>query len=194
MRVAVANLQKPGSAASTPTARRKSLIACCLNQIAVGTDNHQGLHIHSAMEVGMSAPTHRSYSGAHAVAGVFKLASFLVIIGGVVTAVQISHDQSYVGNKDGIEAGIIAGTIFTAAAVAFFAYVLDLLIGIERNTFAGRSARPAEAPSPQLVTSAPSVASPPVPALGKPGWYSDPQGLARVRYWDGHAWTDQTQH
>ena len=141
----------------------------------------------------MSTTTRRTYGGAQAVAGVFKVASFLVLIGGAITAVQFSHDQSYTGNKGQIEVGIIAGTIFTAAAVAFFAYVLDLLIGIERNTSSGRSARPAEAPSPQPVTSAPSVASPPVPAFGKPGWYSDPQGLTRVRYWDGHDWTDQTQ-
>ena len=25
-----------------------------------------------------------------------------------------------------------------------------------------------------------------------PGWYPDPQGQARLRYWDGNAWTDQT--
>src|SRR5438067_839083 len=24
------------------------------------------------------------------------------------------------------------------------------------------------------------------------GWYPDPQGQARLRYWDGDAWTDQT--
>ena len=24
------------------------------------------------------------------------------------------------------------------------------------------------------------------------GWYPDPQGQARLRYWDGGAWTDQT--
>ncbi len=23
-------------------------------------------------------------------------------------------------------------------------------------------------------------------------WYTDPSGAARLRYWDGHAWTDRT--
>ena len=33
----------------------------------------------------------------------------------------------------------------------------------------------------------------PAPSSGPPpGWYPDPQGQARLRYWDGNAWTDQT--
>ena len=36
-------------------------------------------------------------------------------------------------------------------------------------------------------------AAPPAQSAGPPaGWYPDPQGQARLRYWDGHAWTDQT--
>lgn len=26
-----------------------------------------------------------------------------------------------------------------------------------------------------------------------PGWYPDPHGEPRERYWDGHTWTDQTR-
>jgi hypothetical protein len=35
--------------------------------------------------------------------------------------------------------------------------------------------------------------APPSDPSGPPaGWYPDPQGQARLRYWDGSAWTDQT--
>lgn len=141
----------------------------------------------------MSTPIRRTYGGAHAVAAIFKIASFLVIIGGVLVATEVNRSQTYIGNKGPAEVGIVAGTIFTAAAVAFFAYVLDLLIGIERNTSSGRSARTVETPPFQPSSSVTPTASTQVPAFGKPGWYSDPQGVARVRYWDGQMWTDQTQ-
>ncbi len=26
-----------------------------------------------------------------------------------------------------------------------------------------------------------------------PGWYPDPHGEPRERFWDGHGWTDQTR-
>ena len=46
-----------------------------------------------------------------------------------------------------------------------------------------------EAPTRQFVP-------PPPPAtdqVGKePGWYEDPRGAARLRYWDGRGWTDET--
>jgi len=36
-------------------------------------------------------------------------------------------------------------------------------------------------------------AAEPSQSSGPPaGWYPDPQGQARLRYWDGNAWTDQT--
>jgi Protein of unknown function (DUF2510) len=31
------------------------------------------------------------------------------------------------------------------------------------------------------------------PAAPPAGWYHDPSGKARFRYWDGRAWTEQTQ-
>jgi hypothetical protein len=40
-----------------------------------------------------------------------------------------------------------------------------------------------------------AAAPPPQPAQSTgppPGWYPDPQGQARLRYWDGTAWTEQT--
>jgi uncharacterized RDD family membrane protein YckC len=33
---------------------------------------------------------------------------------------------------------------------------------------------------------------PPSPTGPAPGWYDDPQGQARLRWWDGQRWTDQT--
>jgi hypothetical protein len=31
------------------------------------------------------------------------------------------------------------------------------------------------------------------PAATAAGWYADPSGQARLRYWDGQVWTEQTQ-
>jgi hypothetical protein len=126
--------------------------------------------------------------------------------------------QFYTGNNtNGLTVGIFAGTIISASTVAFFAYVLDLLIGIERNTFPDGSSRAVEAPRPvaptqvvttppPMVTTPPQVAPRPPQATSpqgpttpqastnqQPGWYPDPQGVYRVRYWDGQRWTDQTQ-
>jgi len=48
--------------------------------------------------------------------------------------------------------------------------------------------QPAAAPAPAAAPPEPPAAHPGPPA----GWYPDPQGLARLRYWDGTAWTDHT--
>jgi uncharacterized RDD family membrane protein YckC len=49
-------------------------------------------------------------------------------------------------------------------------------------------------PPPQYVGPSPSAPPPPPPASAgpAPGWYDDPQGQARLRWWDGQRWTDQT--
>lgn len=83
-------------------------------------------------------PRHRTYGGASAVSVIFKAASLLVLIGGGISAYETAralhnHGDSS-GTVTGIVIGIIAGTIITAASLAFFAYVLDLLKGIESNT------------------------------------------------------------
>jgi uncharacterized RDD family membrane protein YckC len=39
---------------------------------------------------------------------------------------------------------------------------------------------------------APPSAPPPGGGEQKADWYPDPQGQARLRYWDGHNWTDHT--
>jgi uncharacterized protein DUF2510 len=70
-----------------------------------------------------------------------------------------------------------------------------------------RAARPATSESPTSVQPSSGVggaaassvgggaarAAEPAQSSGPPaGWYPDPQGQARLRYWDGNAWTDQT--
>jgi len=47
-------------------------------------------------------------------------------------------------------------------------------------------------PAPASAPVAPPVAAPPVatPAAAPPGWFPDPKGEARLRWWDGQQWTD----
>jgi hypothetical protein len=58
-------------------------------------------------------------------------------------------------------------------------------------------------PATSGVFAAPAIASMPAatgvggqpgapPPGGEAGWYSDPQGQARLRYWDGAGWTEHT--
>jgi hypothetical protein len=53
---------------------------------------------------------------------------------------------------------------------------------------------PSTAPSGVPARAPLSEASPPsgLPTQPPAGWYPDPHGAARLRYWDGADWTDQT--
>lgn len=55
---------------------------------------------------------------------------------------------------------------------------------------------PAPSPPPP-VEAEPEAAAPATEQAAAPataaGWYADPAGQARLRYWDGQAWTEQTQ-
>jgi hypothetical protein len=61
-------------------------------------------------------------------------------------------------------------------------------------------AQPVASPTPQPVASPQPAASPDVTQQAPqpessgpaPGWYPDPQGQKRLRYWDGGRWTEQT--
>lgn len=48
-------------------------------------------------------------------------------------------------------------------------------------------AAPAQPPPPQ-----PPTAAPPAATTAPAGWYGDPRGEARLRYWDGQQWTGHT--
>jgi hypothetical protein len=53
-----------------------------------------------------------------------------------------------------------------------------------------RPATQAATPSSVVQSSSAEQAAPPTYAAG---WYSDPNGVARARYWDGQQWTAHTQ-
>jgi hypothetical protein len=82
---------------------------------------------------------HPSYAGAAVVAAVLKVTALLILIGGIILAIRTAAHLHQSHTSGGVVlanvVGIVAGTIVGAAAIAFFAYVLDLLIGIEWNTF-----------------------------------------------------------
>ena len=84
------------------------------------------------------APTRRSYRGTKVVSVVFKIVAWLVIVGGIIGAVVTSralhHSGATTSHVVSVGIGIGAGSILTAAAFAFFAYVLDLLIDIASST------------------------------------------------------------
>jgi pyruvate/2-oxoglutarate dehydrogenase complex dihydrolipoamide acyltransferase (E2) component len=61
------------------------------------------------------------------------------------------------------------------------------------------AAQPAPAAEPQQPATAPQPAATPAAESAAaessgpaPGWYPDPQGQKRLRYWDGSRWTEQT--
>src|SRR3954451_9596478 len=92
---------------------------------------------------------------------------------------------------DGLPGPPIVGFV-TALATQNNQRVGDLVAGtfvVERN-FAGAMAGP-----PEFAAPPPPV---PVPAHGPQeggqaaNWYPDPQGQARLRYWDGERWTEHT--
>ncbi len=77
------------------------------------------------------------------------------------------------------------------ALLAVIGLVL-LIIGLVRGRRPAGAAAPASAPvSLAPPPAAPSVAvQAPAPAATPQGWYSDPKGEARLRWWDGQQWTD----
>jgi hypothetical protein len=87
-----------------------------------------------ALPNGRSATTHTfdnapTYRWAAVVATVFKVAAWLVLIGGVIGAISTYDHLHSIGASNPFDAavGVAVGAILGASAFAFFGYVLDLL-------------------------------------------------------------------
>ena len=83
------------------------------------------------------------------------------------------------------------GAIALGALLAVIGLVL-LIVGLVRGRRPALTPPPASAPgSLAPPPSAPSVAvQTPTLAASPQGWYADPKGEARLRWWDGQQWTD----
>ena len=131
----------------------------------------------------------RSYAGARTVSVIFKIFAGLILLGGIITAISVANDNnnntySTLGgsqNTGGEVVAIIAGSVLGAAAVLFFAYVLDLLLGIQRNTVAVVFGAPSGITGGLQSHATAQVATPGRAAVfPEPGWYEDPWKLSRV--------------
>ena len=85
-----------------------------------------------------------------------------------------------ISHAGGQDLHVRAAWLVLLAAGGFVALVglVLLIIGVVRRDHAGRAQRLAAAPTGPIL----------VPA----GWYPDPGGTARYRWWDGAKWTDHT--
>jgi hypothetical protein len=88
------------------------------------------------------------FPGARVVAGVFKVLASLVLVAGAVAAFESARALHTVGasndNVIAVVAGIIGGTIIAASAMAFFGYVLQLLVAIHFDVRFADSAKQAK--------------------------------------------------
>ena len=82
------------------------------------------------------------------------------------------------------------GLIAVGALVGLIGLVL-LIAGLIRGSKSGKPKVTAPmAPTPVVPAPAPAPVPPaPVPMV-QPGWYDDPRGEARLRWWDGQQWTE----
>lgn len=64
--------------------------------------------------------------------------------------------------------------------------------GAAPGRYLGAGAQPAAGPVTAPPGAQPGAAPVAAVAVTPPDWYPDPRGEARLRYWDGSAWTDRT--
>jgi hypothetical protein len=88
------------------------------------------------------------FPGARTVAGVFKTLALLVLVAGAVAAFETGHALHTNGASNStvvaVVAGIVGGTIIAASAMAFFGYVLQVLVAIHFDVRHEESAKAAE--------------------------------------------------
>jgi hypothetical protein len=76
----------------------------------------------------------KDFSGALSVASVLHILAWLVVVGGVVAAATVYRHLHGDGSSNGdvavVVGSILGGSILTAAMLAFFGYVLELLVAI----------------------------------------------------------------
>lgn len=78
--------------------------------------------------------TYADFPGARTVAVVFKGLAIVVLVVGIVAAIETRNNLRSIGastnEQTAVVAGVIAGTIIAASAMAFFGYVMQLLVAI----------------------------------------------------------------
>ncbi len=88
---------------------------------------------------------HPHHAGAGMVSDVFKVIAAAILIlgiaGSLIAAFELLKHTASRGFVAAVAIGGILGSILSAAAVAFFAYVLDLLMGIDVNTYEANNQR-----------------------------------------------------
>jgi hypothetical protein len=92
--------------------------------------------------------TYADFPGARAVAVVFKTLAAALIALGTLSAIEAGrtlHSQGASGgNQVAVVAGIVGGTIIAASAMAFFGYVLQLLVAIHFDVRYAESSKTAQ--------------------------------------------------
>jgi hypothetical protein len=169
----------------------------------------------------MASVIRAHHRGAKFVSSVFKVVAIVIVIGGIIGGIAAAKNSNNVNttfgsNSSGTSGGVIAifiiiAAIVSAASVLFFAYVLDLLMSIDVGTAAAgptmvtpnmptspppltATAIPTSAPThTATATAMPAHAPKRAPVYPEAGWFPDPHGVVRARYWDGQSWTDKTQ-
>ncbi|MGO8824263.1 MAG: hypothetical protein ACLQU9_03375 [Acidimicrobiales bacterium] len=90
--------------------------------------------------------TYADFRGAAALSAFFKVFAVVVVAAGVVAAVLVGrslHADGAGGDTAAVVVGIIGGSVVAAAAIAFFGFVLELLIAIHFGVRFSDSAREA---------------------------------------------------
>jgi hypothetical protein len=111
---------------------------------------------------------------------------------GMVIVTRIYADRGYFCQEHGV--ALAKNHLKRTSTLGWFSFlsILGNLVVIPVDLImlskAGKLAPPVG------VGAQPAAIAPPPPQTAgpPPGWYTDPQGEARVRYWDGSVWTEHT--